>query len=190
MARIYEIADQLRIPGVKVDAALYPSTLTKRIFNSARSMIESGVIIGHGGAAKVAKYVFSGRNVTHLRTTTYGILRYGHINLPREAREEIVECYEAFIMLKKAQYTDPHEPSTLLVKDRYWDDRREDVRTFFENLPNSRWIGVDQPELRNRIAGICAAHRTDLTKQNTADLLKQFDAGEPFPINVFESPSI
>lgn len=184
MARIYEIADQLRIPGVKVDAALYPSNLTKRIHKSARSMIESGVINGYGGAAKVAKHVFRGRNVTHLQTTTHGILRYGHINLPREAREEIVECYEAFIMTKKAQYVERG------VREEYWKDRRVDVHRFFENLPNSRWIGVDQPELRNRIAGICAAHRTDLTKQNTADLLKQFDAGEPFPINVFESPSI
>lgn len=184
MARIYDIADQLRIPGVKVDAALYPSNLTKRIFNSARAMIESGVINGYGGAAKVAKHVLRGRNVTHLQTTTRGILRYGHINLPKDAREEVMECYEAFVMTKKAQYVERG------VKEEYWDDRRGDVYKFMDNLPNSRWIGVDQPELRNRIAGILAEHRTDLTKQNTADLLKQFDAGEPFPINVFEAPPI
>lgn len=182
MARIYDIADQLRIPGIKVEAALYPSELTKRIFNSARAMIESGVIIGHGGAAKVAKHVLRGRNVTHLQTTTHGILRYGYVTLPKEARKEVMECYEAFVMTKKAQ------ANLRGVKEDYWDDRRVDVHRFFENLPNSRWIGVDQPELRNRIAGILAEHRTDLTKQNTADLLKQFDAGEPFPINVFEAP--
>lgn len=182
MARIYDIADQLRIPGVKVDAALYPGNLTKRIHKSARAMIESGVINGYGGAAKVAKHVFRGRNVTHLQTTSHGVLRYGHIALPKDAREEIMECYDAFIMTKKAQYLDRG------IRDGYWEDRRVDVHKCMDNLPNSRWIGVDQPELRNRIAGIFAAHRTDLTKQNTADLLKQFDAGEPFPINVFEAP--
>lgn len=180
MARIYDIADQLRIPGVKVDAALYPGNLTKRIHKSARAMIESGVINGYGGAAKVAKHVFRGRNVTHLQTTTHGVLRYGHIALPKDAREEIMECYDAFIMTKKAQYLERG------IRDGYWEDRRVDVHKCMDNLPNSRWIGVDQPELRNRIAGIFAAHRTDLTKQNTADLLKQFDAGEPFPINVLE----
>lgn len=182
MARIYDIADQLRIPGIKVEAALYPSDLTKRIFNSARAMIESGVIIGYGGAARVARHVIRGRNVTHLQTTTHGIVRYGYIILPKDAREEIIEWYEAFIMTKKAQarFSD--------VREEYWDDRRGDVHKFFENLPNHRWIGVDQPELRDRIAGILAAHRNDLTKQNTADLLKQFDAFEPFPINVFEAP--
>jgi hypothetical protein len=95
-----------------------------------------------------------------------------------------MECYEAFIMTKKAQY-DPRG-----VKEEYWEDRRHDLYKCMDNLPNSRWIGIEQPELRKRIAGIFAAHRTDLTKQNTADLLKQFDACEPFPINVFESPSI
>lgn len=184
MARIYDIADQLRIPGVKVDAALYPSNLTARIHKSARAMIESGVINGYGGAAKVAKHVIRGRNVTHLQTSTHGVYRYGHINLPKDAREEIIEWYEAFVMTKKAQLGERG------VREEYWDDRRGDVYKFMDNLPNSRWIGVNQPEIRNRIAGICAAHRTDLTKQNTADLLKQFDAGEPFPINVFESPSI
>ena len=180
MARIYDIADQLRIPGVKVDAALYPGNLTKRIHKSARAMIESGVINGYGGAAKVAKHVFRGRNVTHLQTTTHGILRYGHITLPKDAREEIMECYDAFIMTKKAQYLERG------VREEYWDDRKKDLYKCMDNLPNSRWIGVDQPELRNRIAGILAEHRTDLTKQNTADLLKQFDAGEPFHINVLE----
>ena len=181
MAKIYDIAHNLRMPGVNIEAALYPGNLTKRIQKSARAMIESGVIAGHGGAAQVAKYVLKGRNVTHLRTTTYGILRFGHINLPRDAREEVMECYEAWVMTKRVQ------TNASGTRDSYWDDRLHDVHKFLDNLPNSRWIGVDQPELRNRIAGILAAHRTDLTRQNTADLLKQFDAGEPFPINIFDA---
>ena len=178
MARVFEIAHNLRMPGAHIEAALHPKNLTARIFNSARAMIASGVVKGNGGAAQVARHVLKARNVTHLRTTGYGILRCGRFDLPRTAHDEALECYEAYIMVQKANDDIKHR--------NYWDDRLKDAHKFFDNLPNSRWVSISSPELRERIAKILADARSDLTKQNTADLLKQFDAGEPFPINVFE----
>ena len=179
MSSIYEAARRLRMPGLEVTALLYPNNLTKRLFNSVRSMIASGIVKGNGGASQVAKHVLSTRNVTHLKTTSFGIMRYGSYQLSREAREEAIECYEAYIMMQKANDHGAH--------NSYWDGNLKRAYEFFDGLPNARWLHMGNlPEMRDRIAKIYSDSRSDITLQNTADLLKQFDAGEPFIIDIFE----
>lgn len=169
MPRIYDIADKLRMPGLEIKATFYPSLLTTRLRNSARSMLASGRIMGSGGAAKVARHILDTRAVPYVVCNKWGISLDGNFDLPFSAKQEVRELFDAYLVVWSSANHHFDE-----------DDRKSSRKRLEEVLEGQHsWLSMYSLEYRDPIAEVFLAHRRPIELQFAQQLLDSFDANDP-----------
>lgn len=178
MATVYEVARNLKMPGVQVQAHLDPTTLTTRVFNSARKMIASGRVNGWGASARVARHVLNSQDVPYIGEDKWGIRIHGLINMSDADKAEATELYQAHIMVRKAQDQAPYT--------NYWDGKLGTFTRAIENRDKYGYIQCDMAEFREQLSTIILRNRYSVDMHKAQQVLTAFETGQPFPVNVFQ----
>jgi hypothetical protein len=178
MATIYEVARNLKMPGVQVQAHLDPTTLTTRVFNSARKMIASGRVNGWGASARVARHVLNSQDVPYIGEDKWGIRIHGYIDLSEADKAECLELYQAHIMVRKAQ--DQAQYSN------YWDGKLGILTRTLEHTDKYNYIQCDMAEFREQLSTIILRNRYSVDRHKAQQVLTAFETGQPFPVNIFQ----
>jgi len=181
MATVYEVARNLKMPGVQVQAHLDPTTLTKRVFNSARKMIASGRVNGWGASARVARLVLNSQDIPYIGEDKWGIRIHGYIDLSEADKAECLELYQAHIMVRKAQ--DQAQYSF------YWDGKLRSLESTLAHTDKYNYIQCDMAEFREQLSAIILRNRYSVDRHKAQQVLTAFETGQPFPVNVLQSPN-
>jgi hypothetical protein len=167
------------MPGVQVQAHLDPTTLTKRLFTSARKMIASGRVTGWGDAARVARLVLTSKAVPYIGNDKWGIRVNGYIDLSEEAKAECRELYQAYILMCKVRETNT-------ASRLYWDSKIARLESTFEHQEKYSYIQCDMAEFRDQISDIFLRNRYSVDRHKAQQVLTAFETGQPFPVNIFQ----
>lgn len=181
MATVYEVARNLKMPGVIVSAHLDPTTLTKRVFNSARKMIASGRVNGWGASARIARLVLNSKDVPFIGEDKWGIRIYGYIDLNEADKAECLELYQAHIMVRKAQ--------DLRKYSAYWDDKLSSMESILAHTAKYNYVQCDMAEFREQLSTIFLRNRYSVDMHKAQQVLTAFETGQPFPVNIFQAPN-
>ena len=180
MPTVYEIARNLKLPGVFVSAHLDPATIPPRMFNSIHRMIKTGVAVGWSSqAAQVAKRLMRDHHVSFVETSPYGVATAAILN--PSIKDEVLELYEAYITVQTAQA----QPGSRADYTKYWEQRRADLEAMFRpDYFMHKFIQVSNQHYRAQIALLMASarHPDDIAAGEA--LAARFRAGEKFPIQV------
>jgi hypothetical protein len=178
MATVYEVARNLKLPGVQVQAHLDPTKLTKRMFNSARKMIASGRVTGWGEASRVARLVLNSQDIPFIGEDKWGIRIHGYIDLSESDKAECLELYQAHIMVRKAQ--DQSQYSF------YWDGKLRTLESTLAHTDKYNYIQCDMAEFREQLSTIILRNRYSVDMHKAQQVLTAFETGQSFPVNVFQ----
>lgn len=172
---VYAIGRKLKMPGVEVQAHLNPANITPRVFNSAKRMLERGVIIGWGGAAQVARHIVRSGKCPYLALNTWGLESSLNFKLPPDAFAQATELFEAYQLCERLQH-----PS---LDEQFIQRRRKDADHFLSG--NRTYLNVSDKNIAFQLAEIIHAAEPEEVKQLRKDLAARFTRCEVFQIEIY-----
>ena len=179
MATVYEIARVLKMPGMVVEAHLDPTQLTKRVFNAARKMIASGIVVGHGASAGVARSLFRNHKLSYVAINKWGVYRHGYVQLTQEAKDELVGIYEAYIAIKRMN--DVHHGG-------YWSDRVKDFERWMHDIETNEalrtYLSLNNIVYAEQFGTLLASCHAPDQIEGRRELLTKFELGTRFHFDV------
>ena len=180
MTKLYEDARKLRLPGIRVTAAIYPQDVSPRLKRMAQKMLTAGVLTGGWNAQSkwLARAVIAGADpgVPYVSLhRDHGATIYNSTTLTDYAPFD--ELFEADYMLK-------------VVDGRGARNAREQTETYKRRLRaagvNGEYIaiGLSDNGLATTFADLYVGTYTELTKARHAALAEMLDGTTPIPISI------
>lgn len=169
------------MPGMVVQAYIDPTQLTTRILNGTRKMLASGIVVGQGGSASIARALFRKHHIPYVSLNQWGIYRRGAVNFTPEDVKEVTEIYAAYIALRKITNGGS-------IGNQYWDDRFRDLRGWIEHATagttGRMYLTLENKPYREQIAAIMTSRFDPHHIEGRQRLLTRFETGERFEFDI------
>ena len=183
---IYDIARDLQIAGVVVQAHIDPKQVSVRIKNAAQRMIRSGVLKGgwNSKSRKLAYKLVENTNAPVLRSMWRE--QFAIDPLPPEAIERLDEMFEADIALSKMR-TD-FDALGDWAREHYhrnWNASLRDNKAAIRRLsrtPTPFYLSFDAPEYRKEAYDYIMSFATADDKAELNRIADLLDGETPIPI--------
>lgn len=173
---MFSKARVLALPGIQAQLTFDPSQVSVRLRNSARKMLESGVVGGYSSiAAKIARMV-AAQVGYDLRGAGSGNYVTPPRGMPEPLRRQIYELWQASLVAHKIAGNRPYGwPET--HASNFLEQRTQDDYLYFYDADNRH----DLAQQARRIITNFIAQQTKARKEQALALL---DSPQPVPITV------